>query len=195
MVIWVTSSFKEASECDGLWLRCERSGLAEGAAKTAATRREQDADGKGPAAAQPEACNERRVLKLIEARAELLRDGLFAVAGEDMVEIFLDRRSKRTIVASPQLLDTGASRLVGHGQDVVCLFEVQGEADGVPAFVELRRKFRLSGIFQDGQVREVLPQEAETERDLAGHAEAPAKDARSVLTKVIVQASVAAAGG
>src|SRR5262249_11687488 len=81
-------------EGDGLRLRRENRSLAKGAAKAATAGGKQNAHGKGPAPGQPKACDERRMLNVMEGNAESSRHGLLAVAAKDPVEVGLHRRSQ-----------------------------------------------------------------------------------------------------
>jgi len=120
---------------------------------------------------------------------------VFTVAGEDVIEVGVDGRGQGAVIPCPELGNADATSLVGHGENVVGLFEIEGEADSVPASFEEFGIFRPGGIFQDGEARKILLEEAEAEGDFAGHAESPAEIARSVLSEVVVKAGIAAARG
>ena len=132
------------------------------------------------------------MLDFVDTRPQLLSQGVFTVAGEHMIEVRLDGRSQSAIIARPQFADAGLPRFGGHRQDVVGLFEVKGETHGVPAPLELSGKLGARRIFQDVQVRKILPQEAQAERDRPRHTETPAKIPRRIFAKIIVKAGVAA---
>src|SRR5450756_1122889 len=132
------------------------------------------------------------MLDFVETRSQLLSKGVFTVAGEHMIEVRLDGGSQSAVIPRPQFADACLPRFGGHRQDVVGLFEVKGKTDGVPAPLELSGKFGTRRIFQDIQVRKILPQESQAKRDRSRHSEAPAKIPRRIFTKIIVEARVAA---
>src|SRR6516165_4121039 len=185
----------ERLHSDGIGLRSKRGGLAECTAEAAAPRGEKNAYGKRPAARQAEPCDQRRMLDLVEAYTKLLRDSVFAIACEDMIEMRADGGRQGAVIPGPKFADAGAARLRGQIEDVVGFFEVEGKADHVPTLLELRGKLGAGWIFENGQVRNILAQKAQAKRDIARHAKAPAKIARSVFTKIIVEARIAATRG
>src|ERR1700687_155595 len=132
------------------------------------------------------------MLDLVETRPQLLSHSVFAVAGEHMIEVRLDGGSQSAVISRPQFTDACLPRFGSHRQDVVGLFEIKGKTDGVPAPLELSGKLGARRIFEDVQVREILPQESQAKRDGSRHAEAPAKIPWRVFTKIIVEAGVAA---
>src|ERR1019366_7041926 len=132
------------------------------------------------------------MLDFVETRPQLLSQGVFTVAGEHMIEVRLDGGSQSAVIPRPQFADACLPRFGGHRQDVVGLFEVKGKTDGVPALLELSGKLGARRIFEDVQVRKILPQESQAKRDRPWHTETPAKIPRRIFAKIIVEAGVAA---
>jgi len=181
-----TENTVQGFDRNGFGVRGEGGGLAKGTAETAAPRREQDANRNGPAAGETEFTDERGMLDFVQGSAEKLGQGFFVVGGEDMIENGLDRWSERPVVARPELPDASVTGFTSHVENVVRFFEVEGETDGIPSLAQSRGILGPGRILEDGNAGNVLTEEAETERDAARHAEAPAKIARSVFTEVIV---------
>src|SRR5271169_1157650 len=132
---------------DFVRFRRKRRGLAERAAKTASARGKQNTQRERPSSGQAEAGDQRWMLDFVEMRPQLLRQGLFAVTGEHMIEVRLDGGSQSAVIPRPQFADACLARFGGHRQDVVDLFEIKGKAHGVPALLELSRKFGTRWIF------------------------------------------------
>src|SRR5215472_2536844 len=135
------------------------------------------------------------MLNFVERYAKPRGNGLFTVTGKDAVEIRLDRRRQRAIVAGPKFRNARFARLRGHFQSVVGLFEIKGIADCVPAASEMCAVLCASWIFENLNARNVLAQKTQAERDAARHAKAPTEAARSVLAEVVVKSRVPAARG
>ena len=185
----------ERIEGDGLRMRGEGGGLAKSAAETAAARRKENANRNGPAAGETEFGDEWRMLDFVEGQAEELGEGLFAVAGEDAIEGRLDGGAEGAVIPCPELANAGGAGFAGHIEDVVGLFEVEGETDRVPTAAEFGGEFGARGIFENRNAGNVLSKEAQAKRNAARHAEAPSEVAGSVFAEIIVEARIAAAGG
>src|SRR5580692_768883 len=175
-----------------LWFRRKRSGLAEGAAKTAPARRKQNTERERPSSRQAEACDQRWMLDFVKMGPQFLGQGVFTVTGEHMVKVRLDGRRQSTVISRPQLANACLSRFGGHRQDVVGLFEIKGKTHDIPAPLELRRKLGACGIFKDIQLRKILPQESQAKRYRPWHTETPAIIPGRILTEIIVEAGIAA---
>src|ERR1019366_1779430 len=132
------------------------------------------------------------MLDFVETHPQLLSQGVFTVAGEYMIEVRLNGGSQSAVIPRPQFADACLPRFGSHRQDVVGLFEVKGETDGIPAPLELSGELGARRIFQDVQVRKILPQKSQAKRDRPWHTETPAKIPRRIFAKIIVEAGVAA---
>ena len=101
------------------------------------------------------------MLNFLKIRPQLPSHNVFAVAAEHMIEMRLDGGSQSAVIPRPQFADACLPRFRSHRQYVVGLFEVKGKPDGVPAPLELSGKLGARRIFEDVQVRKVLPQESQ----------------------------------
>src|SRR5260370_30858374 len=132
------------------------------------------------------------MLDFVETHPQLLSQCDFTVAGEHMIEVRLDGGSQSAVISRPQFADACLPRFDGHRQDVVGLFEVKGKTHGIPAPFELSGKLGARRIFQDVQVRKILPKEWEAKRERSWHTETQEKIPRRIFAKIIVEAGVAA---
>jgi hypothetical protein len=126
------------------------------------------------------------VLNLIQRGTDKFSDGFFAVARKHVIEVLVYGGSQSAVVPGPQFRNARFARLFCHLQNVIGLFEIKREADGIPSLLEVLPILRLGGVFQDGDARDILAQKAQAERDAPRHAEAPTKITRRILAKVVV---------
>ena len=108
------------------------------------------------------------MLDVVNGGAQELRDFVFAIAGEEVVEVGVNGRSQGAIVPCPELGNPGPTSFPGHGKDVVGFLEIEGETDSVPATHEVFGIFRPGGILQDGETRQILLEKRRPKEILRG---------------------------
>ena len=119
------------------------------------------------------------MLNFVERSAKLASQSFFAIAREHPIKGGLDGGSKGTVISCPEFADAAIASFLGHVEDFVRLFEVEGEADSVPAAAKLCGEFRSSWVLENGNSGNILAKEAQAEGNTARHTKAPTKVARA----------------
>src|SRR6266704_3596942 len=105
------------------------------------------------------------------------------------------KRSTRACTSQRMPRRPGRRRLFRHALILVRLFEIKRKAHHIPAALERPPVFRVSGIFEDFDPGNVLPQKAQPKRDSSRHAKAPRESFGRIFAEVVVEPKIAVNGG